>query len=250
MNNDWLIHKLDKSCSSYPQDIFSKKCSINTCVNPYSYHILRRNRQLFSQFDGIFVDGILLCIFLRIIWGKRIRRLSFDMTSMAKDLFQHALTNGKTIYFIGSSQEKLEKTINIISESYPSLTIVGYRNGYFKSVDERSRAIENIKSINPDYVIIGMGSPLQEEFAYSLKTNGYKGCSFTCGGFIHQTSDGLNYYPHWVDKYNLRGFYRQYKEKIFLRNYNTLIQFPILFIIDTLKTKLNNFLLYGNKRIH
>lgn len=42
---------------------------------------------------------------------------------------------------------------------------------------------------------------------------GYQGISFTCGGFIHQTSKNeIDYYPAWGDKTNLRFVYRMWKE--------------------------------------
>ena len=45
--------------------------------------------------------------------------------------------------------------------------------------------------------------------------------------------------PKWVNKYNLRAFYRLFHEKgLWCRLYNVLIEFPILFTWDTLRTKL------------
>lgn len=237
MDNGWLIQKITQSNKLYPKHPFTDLKKIYTCVNPYSYHIVRKNIKTFSQFDGIFVDGILMCIFIRIILGKRIRRLSFDMTSIANDLFKYASNKHKSIYFIGSSQDKIKKSINVIADSFPDLNIIGFRNGYFNSLEERDDIIGEIIRIKPDFLIIGMGSPLQEQFAVDLKNEGYDGIVFTCGGFLHQTSEGINYYPKWINKLNLRGFYRQYKEKIFIRNYNTFIQFPVLFIWDTIKSK-------------
>lgn len=79
-----------------------------------------------------------------------------------------------------------------------------------------------------------MGSPLQEQFALDLKKSGYNGVVFTCGGFLHQTARGIKYYPEWVNKYNLRAFYRLFHEKgLWGRLYNVLIEFPILFTFDT-----------------
>lgn len=236
MNNRWLINKIVNADTGYPKATFSTPYRLNTCVNPYSYHILRNNRDLFHDYDGIFVDGILMCIFIRLVWGKKVRRLSFDMTSMAKDLFEEINKSRESIYFIGTSQDKLEQSISVLKKEYPNLNIIGYRNGYFDSGQDRVDTIQNIIGLNPKYVIVGMGSPLQEQFGLDLRNNGYKGILFTCGGFLHQTADGLHYYPKWVDKYNLRGFYRQYKEKILIRNYNSLIEFPALFIYDSIKS--------------
>lgn len=118
------------------------------------------------------------------------------------------------------------------------MNIAGYRNGYFLLPEDRTQEIKKIVAENPDFVIVGMGSPLQEQFALDLKEAGFQGIVFTCGGFLHQTANGINYYPDWINRYNLRAFYRLYKEKgLFKRLYNVLIEFPILFTWDTFKTK-------------
>lgn len=94
--------------------------------------------------------------------------------------------------------------------------------------------------MRPDYVIAGLGTPLQEKFIFDLKQNGYNGTAFTCGAFVKQTSGGLYYYPAWVDKYNVRYFYRQFNEKgLFSRNFDTFIRFPFLMLIDRLSLFLN-----------
>lgn len=169
---------------------------------------------------------------------KRIPRLSFDMSGMAVDLFARLNNNKETVYFVGAKQEELEATIRQIKASYPQINIVGYRNGYFLLKEHRDSELQRIVTTDPDFVIVGMGSPIQEQFAIDLKEAGYKGIVFTCGGFLHQTAAGIKYYPDWINKYNLRAFYRLYKEKgLAKRLYNVLIQFPILFTIDTLKSR-------------
>ena len=238
MNNRRFVEKISESAYRYPNLTFSTKGSIYTCVNPFSYHLVRRTPELFNQMDGLYVDGILMCKAINLMWGKHIPRLSFDMSGMALDLFERLNHNSESIFFIGAKQEEIEATISQIKTAYPQMNIAGYRNGYFKSKEDRESAINNIITINPDFVVVGMGSPLQEQFCIDLKVLGYKGTAFTCGGFLHQTSKRLNYYPVWVNKYNLRAFYRLFNEKgLWRRLYNVLIQFPILFTLDTVKTK-------------
>lgn len=240
MNNRRFVEKITESASNYPLITFSHKGTINTCVNPFSYHMVRKKQELFDQMDGLYVDGMLMCKMMNLLWKTRIPRLSFDMSGMAVDLFDRLNNNSETIYFLGTKQEELEATILHIKNDYPTMQIAGYRNGYFKSLEDRDKAIQSIIALNPDFTIVGMGSPLQEQFCIDLKNSGYKGIAFTCGGFLHQSSNRLKYYPDWVNKYNLRAFYRLFHEKgLWGRLFNVIIQFPILFIYDTIQTKLN-----------
>lgn len=244
MELEKFVNTLSASAEKYPDVILSaeNRNKVYTCVNPYSYHIARRDYSLYSQMDGLFSDGILMCRFVNKLWGRKIPRLSFDMVGMARDLFQILDTpeRNDSIYFIGARQEEVEKTVAEIKSTYPGMNVVGFRNGYFKDEAERSRVIADIIALNPDYTIVGMGSPLQEKFALDLHNAGYRGVVFTCGGFLHQTSQGINYYPAWIDRYNLRAFYRLFHEKgLTKRLYNIMIEFPVLFTLDTLRTRLS-----------
>jgi N-acetylglucosaminyldiphosphoundecaprenol N-acetyl-beta-D-mannosaminyltransferase len=57
-----------------------------------------------------------------------------------------------------------------------------------------------------------MGGIAQEDFLISLADQGWKGCGFTCGGYLDQLDDGLRYYPGWVDRLNIRFAYRLFRE--------------------------------------
>lgn len=240
MTTKEFVAKVTDSASSYPNGTFSVKGKIHTCVNPYSYHIVRKYRNLYGEMDGLFVDGMTMCWWLRLLWGKKIPRLSFDMSGMAVDLFARLnhTDSKETIFFLGAKQEEVERSVEQIKASFPNIKVAGSRNGYFSNDNERNEIIGNLVSLNPSFVIVGMGSPLQEQFVLDLKHAGYKGIAFTCGGFLHQTANRINYYPDWVNHYNLRAFYRLTHEKgLAKRLFDVLIGFPMRFVLDTILNK-------------
>lgn len=199
---------------------------ITTFLNPYSYLIARKNKDLFKNFN-IKIDGILLVKALKIS-GINLKRESFDMTSLAPIIFNEAINYKKSIFLVGTTQENLEKSVKNIKNNFKGINIIGFRNGYFKS-NERELFLNELKKINPDIVVCGMGSILQENFLLDLKNLGWKGVGYTCGGFLHQSSEFLFYYPKWIDKCNLRWLYRLYKEPDTRRRF--LIYYPkFLFI--------------------
>ncbi len=233
-----FITKIYCSASKYPDEIFSTRGKIYTCVNSFSYHIFRKNPELYKDMDGLFVDGMTMCWWIKALWSHRVPRLSFDMTGIAVDLFAKLNQSDESIYFIGTHPKYIENTIKQIQSAYPGMNISGFRNGYFNSEKEREDEIKNIIRLKPDFTIVGMGLSLQENFASDLRKAGYKGVVFTCGGFLHQTASNINYYPEWINKYNLRAFYRLYKEKGLLKRlYYVLLEFPLTFTYDSLKSK-------------
>ncbi|WP_081646960.1 WecB/TagA/CpsF family glycosyltransferase [Limisalsivibrio acetivorans] len=205
---------------------------ITTFLNPHTYVVHRDNPELLSRFDHICFDGIMMVKALRMAGVKDAERISFDMTSLAPEVFHTASEKGLSVYFVGAKPGVIEKGVEKISASYPELRIAGYRNGYFKD-NEREESFERIKDSGADIVVCGMGAPLQEEYLADLKDSGWTGCGYTCGGFLHQTAEGIKYYPDWADRYNLRWAYRIYDEPYLFKRYLTnYSRFALHFLRD------------------
>lgn len=213
-----------------------RKGQIYTYLNPVSYLTALKEKVLFDQMDGIFADGSLLAGAIRLVYGKRVTRRSFDMTSMAPEVLTYANEHGMSVCVIATRQEMLEKTISIFASQYPNIVWKGCRNGYFATRMDMEEEARKIAKSDPDYLIVGMGIKMQERFLLMCKQAGYKGIGFTCGGFIHQTSkDEIDYYPAWIDKINLRFLYRMWKEPHTRKRYLMAgLLFPVRFIAERL----------------
>ena len=234
MINSKLVKSICLTDQYSVEQIFEEKAKVYTFLNPVSYLTALDNKELFSQIDGIFADGGLLVKAIKMLYGKQVTRRSFDMTSMAPELFAYAGEHGKTIYIVASKQEQVEKAVEIFRERYPKVKFAGYRNGYFSSEEEMDEEARHITELNPGFLIVGMGALMQEKFLLKVKKAGYQGVGFTCGGFIHQTSKNeIDYYPAWVDKTNLRFVYRMWKEPHTRKRYLMAgLLFPARFIAE------------------
>ena len=136
MINSKLVKSICLTDQYSVEQIFEEKAKVYTFLNPVSYLTALDNKELFSQIDGIFADGGLLVKAIKMLYGKQVTRRSFDMTSMAPELFAYAEEHGKTIYIVASKQEQVEKAVEIFRERYPKVKFAGYRNGYFSSEEE------------------------------------------------------------------------------------------------------------------
>ncbi|MEW6691451.1 MAG: WecB/TagA/CpsF family glycosyltransferase [Pseudomonadota bacterium] len=212
---------------------------ITTFVNPYSYFILRKKPDIYSQFDHIYLDGFLLVTLLRLFGFRNIERKSFDMTSMAPEVFNECASKNKTIFFVGSHADEIEKASLNIKKKFPDLYVLGCHHGYFDTANPIKTLLEDLAKVNPETVIVGMGTPLQELFLLELRHHGWNGTGYTCGGFFHQTAKHIQYYPNWANKLNLRWLFRIIDEPKLIRRY--AITYPagvLLFAIDMLRMKL------------
>lgn len=189
-----------------------------TFLNPVSYQLLRVQPEILGGFDRVFVDGILLVKLLEWSGVRKTRRTSFDMTSAAPILFRWCVDRGKSVYLVGSKPEEIDRFVAVISSAFPGLEVCGYRDGYFPR-EQWEEVARSIMDRRPDVVVVGMGTPRQEQFMTLLSwlEPTWRGIAFSCGGFFHQTQHRLFYYPRWVDRFHLRMPYRIVRERLYGR---------------------------------
>lgn len=224
MSGDFIMSLADK----VKEDFKLPTKGIFTFLNPYSYLHARKHWHIFREFDAIYIDGILLVTLLKIFKIKCVKRISFDMTSIAFTVFKYSEQKDLKVFIIGTKEQLIEKAVFNIKKEFPALNIVGYRHGYFSNNLDKEKVLSEICEINPDVIVVGMGTPMQEYFLVDLKYKGWDGLGFTCGGFLHQSAKRLNYYPQWINKLNLRWTYRLYDEPRLFSRY--LYQYPKFFI--------------------
>lgn len=221
-----------------PSKEINTKKKIVTFLNLYSYLSIRRKSIILESVDVVYIDGFLLVKLLNLL-GIKCNRKSFDMSSLAPKVFSEASEKKLSVFIIGTKPKIIDKAIANIKHNFPSLNIIGYRHGYFNNQKEREETLHKIRKLNPDIVICGMGTPLQEEFLVDLRKVGWKGTGYTCGGFLHQTAKRINYYPKWVNKYNLRWLYRLIDEPRLWKRYFIIYPLSItVLLFDFIKYKL------------
>jgi len=78
------------------------------------------------------------------------------------ELIKHSIKNNWSFFFLGDK----ETTLNKISLASPGIIIKGLYNGYNLNNEE---LVDNINITKPDILIVGMGSPKQEEWIIKNK---------------------------------------------------------------------------------
>lgn len=182
-----------------------------TFVNPGALAVARRvgdYPELLAAFDVVFPDGIGMCWAMRLLHGLRPARVSFDTTSLAPAVIKWAVKNRFTVGLVGGRPGVAQKAGDQLVKAYPELAISVTLDGF----GDRMSKIAELRRRAPDIVICGMGAGEQERFLVSFAAAGWSGAAFTCGGYLDQLSEGLHYYPAWIDATNLRWAYRILRE--------------------------------------
>jgi len=167
--------------------------------------------KLIETADNLDADGQPLvfasrCL-LRHPLPERVATTDFFHTAAA-----YAEKCGVRFFLLGANEKNIATAIAAIRERYPRLSIAGYRNGYFNR-NEEAAVIKAIVAAGTDVLWVGLGTPLQEEFAIRNKV-ALKGVGWvkTCGGLFDYFSPEIKRAPKWVQSIGLEWLFRTIQE--------------------------------------
>lgn len=126
----------------------------------------------------------------------------------------------KTFYLVGAKPAVIEETIAKLKQEFEGIRIVGYRDGYLRTEEEKKLLIADIVSKAPDVVFVAMGSPKQEILMEEIQRN-HDAIFQGLGGSFDVYTGVVKRAPQWWINHNLEGAYRllrqPYKIKRFIR---------------------------------
>lgn len=202
---------LESFISRVRLNVQSGETFLTTFVNPGSIKQARHNPHFaaaLNRFDAVLPDGVGVVRAIEKLQRRESCRISFDSTSAALPIFELASDLDLGVALVGGGEGVAARAAAQLQRHFPKLRVVAAISGYGDLEEKR----EYLHSINPAIVVCGMGGMAQESFLISLADQGWKGCGFTCGGYLDQLDGGLRYYPRWVDKLNIRFAYRLFRE--------------------------------------
>ncbi len=179
-----------------------------TVVNAAKVVAATRDRELRTillNAELVTADG------MSVVWASRMLGQPLKERVTGIDLFarliEYAATHGLSVYFLGATDEAVNKVVEMLKTQHPALKIVGYRNGYF-SESENQAIVETIKSSNADLLFVGMGSPKQEKWiAANLAKTGARFAMGVGGSFDH-VSGLVRRAPLWMQRTGLEWLHR------------------------------------------
>lgn len=213
--------------SKVSQGVFLQHVVVNVAklVNMRKDDELKRS---VSGCDIVNIDG------MGIVFGANL--LGYNVTERVSgiDLFYALLSmaerNEFPVYFLGATQEVLNKTVINLSRNYPRLIIAGAHNGYFDS--DESSVVHDIVKSQAKLLFVAITSPKKENFINRWKES--LGVNFVMGvgGTFDVVSGKVKRAPAWMQRCGLEWFYRVIQEprRMFLRYLKTNLIFIFLVI--------------------
>lgn len=218
------------------QDLQNNNKRFIVTANPEAFMLAKKNPDinelLLDENTTIVADGI------GIVKGADIVGINVAERIPGIDIAEHLFSCGnelkKSIYLFGAKQEIIDALLELLAKRYKNLEVLGASNGY---VEDRDAVFKEIKSLQPDIVLVALGMPAQERLIYKHLSDFNKGIFVGVGGSFDVLSNKKSRAPEFFIKHNIEWLYRITKEpKRLKRFYDNNIKF--IFSVKSLKRKL------------
>jgi N-acetylglucosaminyldiphosphoundecaprenol N-acetyl-beta-D-mannosaminyltransferase len=177
-------------------------------TNVHSIHLARRDQDfmdLINSADLALPDGAGLKIAGRLFGTPIVENL--NGTDLTPRFLKIAESEGLTVYLLGGLPEVVEACCRWISETYPDLRIVGCHHGHFSPDEERS-IIEEINTVQPQILLVALGSPRQEQWIARNSQHLKAGVCMGVGGLFDFLSGSKSRAPQWMRRIGIEWIYR------------------------------------------
>ncbi len=116
---------------------------------------------------------------------------------------------GKSVYLLGSKPGVAEKAAEAILKNNPGIVIAGTHDGYFK---EDEPVIESVNAAKPDFLMVCLGFPKQEEWIYDNRGKLNAKLIIGAGGSLDVFAGTVLRAPEFFCRHGLEWFYRLIKQ--------------------------------------
>ena len=137
--------------------------------------------EIINSYDINVTDGTLFYWFMNIM-GYRINSF-ISIPNMTIDLLNYANDNQKSVLLLGADRKTNQKATSNLRISYPAIHFFEGVDGYFDE-DNEIDIINYINQCSPTILLIGISSPIKENFAYKYKNQINSNIIIPCGGMI------------------------------------------------------------------
>lgn len=173
-----------------------------TVVDARKYSLLK---QAINDSDIVNIDNMLVL--------KSLRKLGYDVPERCAtpDVFEMLLKSAdekhQTVYLLGAEENVVSKMAENIHRQYPNLGGLRFHNGFWKEDEEKS-IIDEINSFAPDFLFIGLPSPMKETFILKYKNILDAKVYYGVGGAFDVRGEKVKRAPKWLCNIGFEGIFR------------------------------------------
>lgn len=203
---------MDETIAEVEKIIKAGKPTQHVVINALKVNLMNENaelRKIVNACPLINADGA------SIVWAAKKLGIPLKERVAGIDLFENlvklAAEKGYKIYLFGAKEEVVTKVKKIFEEQYPTLQIVGYRNGYFTEADE-PEIVKNMHESGADMMFVAFSSPKKEFWVNKYLNDLNIPFVMGVGGSFDVVAGVTDRAPKWMQDHGLEWFYRFIQE--------------------------------------
>ena len=187
------------------------------CVNAHSAEMANRDSTFMTalrQADLLVADGFGVILASRILGGRiRERATGPDLFMAVSDALDRE--GGRSVFYLGGSDETLEKIRVKHRERFGNLAIAGVYSppfrGAFSAADMEAMA-DRVNHAAPDVLWVGLGAPKQEKWLLGNRDRLRVPLCGPVGAMFDYFAGNVPMPPKWVERVGLHWAYRLAKD--------------------------------------
>ncbi len=185
--------------------------------------------KILKDSDLCIPDGIGL------IYASKIQKLGLieriPGVDLMKKILEYGDINRNSIYILGGKPGVAKIACENIKNTFSSIRIVGYNDGYFKQ-EEEEKIIKEINDVKPDMLFLALGAPRQEKWIYKHRSSLNAKFAMGVGGSVDVWAGTVKRAPVIFQRLGLEWFYRLLKEPWRYKRMLALPKFMIKVILQ------------------
>jgi N-acetylglucosaminyldiphosphoundecaprenol N-acetyl-beta-D-mannosaminyltransferase len=162
-------------------------------------------RQACNAGSLIVADG------MSVVWASRLSGAPFPERVTGVDLMMRLLEAGAqrklSAYFLGARPEVVSALAGLCAQKYPTLTVAGYRDGYFARSEHAAIAAE-VRRSAPHMLFVGMPSPFKETWCERYRQQLDVPVIVGVGGTFDVLTGYVRRAPGWVQSAGMEWSWR------------------------------------------
>lgn len=193
-----------------------------TFLNPFYARATRRDMALAKVVDGFDIvqpDG------WGVVYGARLAGIQVPYRVAIEDVehevFSRLAARAGSVYLFGSQPGVPERAAETLTAEFPGLRIAGTQHGWLDveaghpgvlPPADAERVAADIRDSGADLVMVGLPTPLQQQWAATYGPRLDASVVMTVGAYFDKLAEGLDWYPEWMQRARLGWAYRVYRE--------------------------------------
>jgi N-acetylglucosaminyldiphosphoundecaprenol N-acetyl-beta-D-mannosaminyltransferase len=197
-------------------------------LNPEMVMSARANAQVLQtlkQADCFVADGVGLQLAAKLFSRKGVRK--YPGVDLALDLMRAVARLGRPVYLLGAKPGIASRAADDLRNQINGLVIAGERDGYFAADQDHNVAAE-IAASQPGLLLVGMGSPRQDEFIVNNRAALSVPLMVGVGGSLEVFAGEKRRAPLWIQRSGMEWLYRSLQDFSRVRRLSALVRFAML----------------------